>query len=88
MLEESNGLTYVIFNVSELPQIDFSEVLQTSVETCRLSIDKTKTVVKWFDGQPVPSCIENLTTKGPYLTHDEVLAIMSTPEWTDPTPME
>lgn len=87
-LQENNGLTYVIFDVTELPEIDFNTVLQTSAETCRLSVDKTKTLVKWFSDQPVPTCIENLTTKSPYYTHDEILAIMSTPEWTEPVPME
>lgn len=87
-LEASNGLTYVIFDVTELPEIDFTQVLQTSAETCRLSVDETKTLVKWFSDQPVPSCVENLTTKSQYYTHDEILAIMSTPEWSEPVPME
>lgn len=38
---------YMIFNVSELPQIDFSQVLETSAETVRKSVDGTKTFVKW-----------------------------------------
>lgn len=87
-LEASNGLTYVIFDVTELPDIDFSTVLQTSAETCRLSVDGTQTLVKWFSDQPVPTCIENLTTKSPYYTHDEILVIMSTPEWAQPIPTE
>jgi hypothetical protein len=85
MLQE-NDLTYVIFNVSELDTIDFSQVLQTSAETCRLSVDESKTLVKW-EGS-VPSSVAALTTKGPYLTHDEILEIMATPEWTQPMPME
>lgn len=86
-LEENNGLTYVIFNVSELPTIDFNEVLQTSIDTVRKSVDGTKTVVKWETSLGVPVCIQNLTTKGPYLTHDEALVIMATSAWTDPTPI-
>lgn len=87
MPTESNGITYVIFNVSELPDIDFTQVLQTSAETCRKSVDGTKTLVKWETSSGVPVCVQNLTTKGPYLTHDEILEIMSTPEWTNPSPM-
>ncbi len=87
-LEANNGLTYVIFDVTELPEIDFTQVLQTSAETCRLSVDKTQTLVKWFSDQPTPSCVENLTTKSQYYTHDEILVIMSTPEWSEPMPME
>jgi hypothetical protein len=70
---------YVIFNVSELDQIDFSQVLETSAETVRRSLDGTKTFVKW-DGD-VPVCVEALTTKGEYLTHSEILEVMNTEEW-------
>lgn len=76
----------MIFNVSELDQIDFTQVLETSIDTVRKSVDQTKTFVKW-DGETIPSSIEGLTTKeGPY-TYDEILAILATPEWTDPNPM-
>ena len=74
----------MIFNVSELGQIDFSTVLETSAETVRKSVDETKTFVKW-DGT-MPTCVSNLTTKqGPY-TYDEILMILSTSEWTEPMP--
>lgn len=83
-LEEYDNRRFMIFNVSELGQIDFSTVLETSAETVRKSVDETKTFVKW-DGT-MPTCVSNLTTKqGPY-TYDEILAILSTPEWTEPMP--
>lgn len=87
MITENNGLTYVIFDVSELSTIDFNEVLQTSMDTVRKSVDDAKTLVKWETSLGVPVCVQNLTTKGPYLTHEEILTIMATPEWTDPTPL-
>jgi hypothetical protein len=70
---------YVIFNVLELDQIDFTQVLETSAETVRRSIDGVKTFVKW-EGS-IPACVETLTTKGDYLTHSEILEIMNTEEW-------
>lgn len=70
---------YVIFDVSELDTIDFSQVLETSAETVRKSVDGTKTFVKWNGN--VPLCVEALTTKGPYLTHSEILAEMNTEAW-------
>lgn len=73
---------YVIFNVSELDKIDFDQVLETSAETVRKSVDGTLTFVKW-DGD-VPACVESLTTKGEYLTHSEVLAEMATATWSAP----
>lgn len=76
---------FMIFNVSELPNIDFTQVLETSADTVRKSVDGTKTFVKW-DGVEIPSSVAALTTKeGPY-TYDEILVILATPEWTDPDP--
>lgn len=78
---------FMIFNVSELNQINFNEVLETSAETVRKSVDGTKTFVKW-DGPVIPQCVQDLTTKeGPY-TYNEMLDILATPEWTDPNPPE
>lgn len=77
--------TYMIFNVSELEQIDFTQVKETSIDTVRKSIDQTKTFVKW-EGE-IPQCVVDLTTKeGPY-TYDEILAILATEEWTNPNPL-
>ncbi len=76
----------MIFNVTELDQIDFTQVLETSAETVRKSVDGTKTFVKW-DGAIIPDCVLNLLTKeGPY-TYEEILTILATPEWTDPNPL-
>ena len=76
--------TYVIFNVSELATIDFSQVLETSVDTVRKSLDETLTFVK-YEGE-MPSSVTALTTKqGPY-THSEILTILAGPDWTDPNP--
>jgi hypothetical protein len=77
---------FMIFAVTELPQIDFTQVLETSADTVRRSVDGTKTFVKW-DSETIPSSVESLTTKeGPY-AYEEILAILSGPEWTDPNPM-
>ena len=83
-LQDYENREFMIFNVSELDQIDFTKVLETSAETVRKSVDETKTFVKW-DGS-MPECVTNLTTKeGPY-TYEEILVILATPEWTDPNP--
>ena len=77
---------FMIFNVSELPLIDFSQVLETSIDTVRKSIDGTKTFVKW-DGNTVPSSVESLTTKEVPYTYEEILVILSGPEWTSNEPI-
>ena len=75
----------MIFPVPELNKIDFAQVLETSAETVRKSVDGLKTFVKW-NGTKIHACVSELTgTEGPY-TYDEILTILATPEWTDPNP--
>jgi hypothetical protein len=74
---------YVIFNVSELDKINFNQVFETSIETVRKSVDETLTFVKYND-EEMPSSVASLDTKqGPY-SHEEILEILSTPEWNIP----
>jgi hypothetical protein len=80
---EYNNREFMIFNVSELNQINFTQILESSIDTIRLSADSTKTFVKW-DGETIPSSVDSLTTKeGPY-TYEEILSILSTQEWDSP----
>ena len=76
---------FVIFNVTELNQIDFNQVFETSIDTVRKSVDETKTFVK-FD-LPMPSSVASLTSKSQEYTYDEFLVILATPEWTEPYPI-
>ena len=79
--QEYEQRQFMIFNVSELELIDFSQVLETSIDTVRKSVDGTKTFVKW-DSNIIPSSVELLTTKeGPY-TYNEIIEILNGPEWT------
>lgn len=75
---------YVIFNVSELPLVDFSKVLEDSAERTIRSLDLTKTLVKW-DGE-TPDFVNNLTTKEGIYTLEEIWEIIKGPEWTQPNP--
>ena len=82
----NNDRKFMIFNVSELGNIDFSQVQETSVETVRVSVDGNKTFVKW-DGEGIPSSVDVLTTKeGPY-NYEEILEILSISEWSSDTPL-
>lgn len=70
-------MIYVIYNMDDVSNIDFSQVKQTSEETLRLSIDKTKTVLK-FSGE-TPSFLVGLQQ----YNHSEILAIMASSDWTN-----
>ena len=82
--EEYANRRFVIFNVTELPLIDFNQVYETSIDTVRKSVDQTQTFVKY--DIPEPSSVTALTTKSIEYTYDEILQILATPEWTDPNP--
>ena len=77
-----NDRQYVIFDMSEVGTINFSEVMETSVDTLRLSVDGTKSFVKYEGTQP--ASVAALTTKTQEYTHSEILEILATSEWTAP----
>ena len=70
--------TYVIINAADVEEVNFSEVLETSEDTLRWSVDHTQTFVK-FEGA-TPDFLEGKTLRN----HAEIRAILATPEWTNP----
>jgi len=68
--------TYVIIDASEVSSVDFDQVAETSADTLRYSVDGTKTFVK-FEGDTPSFLIGE-----PQYTADEILSILSGPEWT------
>jgi len=85
-LNDYEKRNFMIFNISELPNIDFTEVLETSSETIRKTIDGMKTFVKW-EGNFIPLSVNSLTTKeGPY-NYNEIIIILNGPEWSSDEPI-
>ena len=79
MESRASNREYIVYDISEINTIDFSEVLETSRDTIVYSVDGTKSFVKW-EGD-VPQCVEDLNSKtGPY-THAEMRNILQTSEW-------
>ena len=70
-------MIYVIYNMANVSSIDFSQVIETSEDTLRLSIDGTKTVLK-FEGE-TPAFLVGLEQ----YNHSEILAIMASSDWTN-----
>ena len=73
---------YVVFDLSEVDTIDFSEVMETSAETLRKNLANTQSFVKYESD--MPASITALNTRIQEYTHAEILAILSGEEWTDP----
>jgi len=68
--------TYCIISASEVNDIDYNQTVEKSFSTLRHSLDGTKTFVKYEGTQPF-----FLLGKTEY-THEEILNILSGPEWT------
>tara|TARA_R100000963_G_C4618263_1_gene86541 strand:+ start:665 stop:874 length:210 start_codon:yes stop_codon:yes gene_type:complete len=63
--------------MTDVSNIDFSLVKETSQDTLRLSVDGTKTVLK-FKGE-TPDFLVGLQQ----FSHLEILEVMDTPAWTN-----
>ena len=73
---------YVVFDLSEVDTIDFSEVMETSADTLRKNLAETQSFVK-YEGD-MPASVTALTTKSQEYTHEDILALLAGEEWTDP----
>lgn len=73
---------YVIFDLTEVDTIDFSEVMETSAETLRKNLANTQSFVKYES--VMPASVAALTTRSQEYTHEEILAILAGTDWTDP----
>jgi hypothetical protein len=74
---------FIILNITEVDNIDFSEVLQNDISTLRFSADGTKTFVKYLGDQPdfVFEITKDLVGRKEY-NHKEFLEILKGEEWT------
>ena len=71
---------YAVFSIEELNKIDFNQILETSQDTLRLSVDGKFTFVKWNDTEP--TFVKDLVTLVGIFDQREMKTLLSTPEWT------
>jgi hypothetical protein len=72
---------YGIIDIAAANAVDYSQVGETSADTIRRSLDGFKFVLKWVQE---PTFIKDGTiTPLQVLTHEECLALMQTPEWSE-----
>jgi len=67
---------WVIINASEVGSVDFSQVIETSANSLRYSLDDSQTFVK-FEGS-TPSFLSGKTQ----YTHSQILTILDGTDWT------
>ena len=66
-------MIYVIYDMNEIDQVDFSQVIEDSINTLRLSMDGTKTILK-FLGE-TPSFLDGLVQ----YNHQQIIQITKDP---------
>jgi len=77
--------TYIVIDIdTQTSLIDFSQINTTSSQTMRRNIANTQAMLSY---QVTPSFITNgrvdpIST----LNHEQALALLATPEWTEPDP--
>ena len=69
----------VIFNVSEIYKVDFSEVTQT-LSTLVYSVNKEQTYVTWITLE-VPSFVSTLNTAQGIYNNNQLLSILEKNDW-------
>lgn len=69
---------YVILDASEVPSVDFNNVLETSANTLRYNVAGDKTFVKYEGAMP-----PFLLGKDTY-SHAQILEVLAGEEWTQP----
>ena len=77
---------YSIINISDLSNIDFTQVIETSQNTIRKSIDESEFVIKYVTE---PSFISDGTvTPLQTLSHAQCRVLMANSDWTPEEPGE
>lgn len=71
---------YVIANSSEVSGFDFDQLVDIDEQYSRKSLDGSKILARYEDGQP-----SFLWGKTEY-THSEILEVLATDEWTSDEP--
>ena len=75
--------TYAFANTSTLGSVDFSQVMETSANTVRKSLDDSQFILKWYTANR-PSFITDgsvtLTWSG---SHSDCLTQLNSSFWTD-----
>jgi len=75
---------WVIIPTTSIGEINFGDILETSPDTLRKSVDESQTFVK-YDGVQ-PSSVASLTGVSSEYTHSEILTELATEAWTPPMP--
>lgn len=86
---------WILVSPSDLPNIDYSEICETSIQTTRTNIAGDVAFIKWESSiydhlhQPtIPASVAAINHLSDILTHEEMKSELSTDEWHADPPTE
>jgi len=71
---------FIIIPAAKISEVAFVEVEETSADTLRYNLDKTKTFVKYSTAE-IPQSIQSIQGRSEPYSYQEFLNILQTPEW-------
>jgi len=75
--------TYAFVNTSDIGSVDFSQVMETSADTVRKSIDESQFILKWYTASE-PTFIANGSVSTVWQgSHADCLTKLTSSFWTD-----
>ena len=75
-----NNKIYAVLNIADIDSVNFNEVITTSKDTIRKSIDESQFLIKYSQ---TPSFISNGTiTPVSVMNHEDILTLMNSDAWT------
>lgn len=77
---------WVLIAPSDLSNIDFAEVCETSIDTAITNLAGDKAFVKW-DGPVIPASVAAVTHLSGILTHEEIKSELSS-GWSEDPPLQ
>ena len=78
---------WILVSPSDLANIDYSEICETSIETTQTNLAGDTAFIKW-DGPTMPPSVAALNHLSDVMDHDEIKSELRTDEWYEEIPEE
>jgi len=79
---------YAIVAIEAANAVDYLQVGETSIDTIKMNLALTEFVLKWEHEHEPTFITDGTIVPLQVLTHEEALALMQTPEWSEEIPVE
>lgn len=74
--------TYAFANTSDIGSVDFTQVMETSAETVRKSVDESQFIIKWYTANEPTFIADETVTLAWSGSHTDCLVELSSEFWT------